>query len=108
MQSSCCCGLKKKMIDVSKNHLLTIKSILQKHAPGAEVRAFGSRVAGTAKRYSDLDLVIVGKNEVAASVLEKIKEDFQESDVPFRIDILDWHKISKEFRDIIGREYEIL
>ena len=53
-------------------------------------------------------MVIVGKNEVAASVLEKIKEDFQESDVPFRIDILDWHKISKEFRDIIGREYEIL
>jgi type I restriction enzyme S subunit len=36
-----------------------VRRILQKHVPGYEVWAFGSRAKWTAKPYSDLDLVII-------------------------------------------------
>ena len=96
------------MIDVPQNHLSAIKQILHKNIPYAEVRAFGSRVSGTVKKYSDLDLVIVGKNEIDPKVMMQLKDDFEESDIPFRVEILDWHAISSEFKRIIEQKYEII
>ena len=96
------------MIDVPQNHLLSIKQILQRHIPDIEVRAFGSRVSGTAKPYSDLDLVIVGERMLDAKVLMQLQEDFEESDIPFRVEILDWHSIAGEFKKIIEQRYEVI
>ncbi|MBI4656841.1 MAG: nucleotidyltransferase domain-containing protein [Elusimicrobia bacterium] len=96
------------MINAPKQYLLTIKRILQKHLSDAQIRAFGSRVVGKSKIYSDLDLVIVAKTKVNSKVLMKLKEEFEESDVPFRVDIIDWHRISEEFKRIINRQYEVL
>jgi len=96
------------MINVPENHLLTVKQILQKHVPDVEVRAFGSRVSGTVKEYSDLDLVVVGENRINPKVLMYLKDDFEESDIPFRVEILDWNGISEEFRRIIEERYEVI
>jgi predicted nucleotidyltransferase len=96
------------MIKAAANQLILIKNILQKHVPGAEIRVFGSRLAETVKKYSDLDLVIMGEKEVAPDIMAKIKYDFEESDLPFRVDVLDWHKISDEFRKVISKNYEVL
>jgi len=96
------------MIKVSTDQLSLIKQILKKYVPGAEIRVFGSRLEETIKKYSDLDLVIMGKKEIAPSIMVKIKSDFEESDLPFRVDILDWHKISDEFKKVITKKYEVL
>ena len=96
------------MINVPQDHLLTIKRMLQNHVPDVEVRAFGSRVSGTIKEYSDLDLVIVGEFKIDPKVLMQLKDDFEESDIPFRVEILDWHSISDEFRRIIEQRYEVI
>ena len=48
------------MIDLSPNHLATVKAILAEHVPGCKVRALGSRATWTSKDNSDLDLAIVG------------------------------------------------
>jgi len=37
-----------------------------------------------------------------------LKEAFEESDLPFRVDITDYNAISNEFRAIIKAKYEIL
>lgn len=50
------------MIGVSLRPLETIRRILSEIVPEYEMRAFGSRVAGRAKPYSDLDLVVVGEH----------------------------------------------
>ena len=47
------------MIDLPPQHLETIRAILRRYLPECEVRAFGSRVTGPAKSYSDLDLAVV-------------------------------------------------
>jgi predicted nucleotidyltransferase len=96
------------MIDVPPVHLIAVKSILRKYVPDCEVRAFGSRVAGTSKEYSDLDLAIVGKEKISDAILFALKEDFQDSDLPFRVDVLDLNAISKEFRQVVDEKYEVI
>lgn len=96
------------MTDIKPAHLEIVKAILQKHLAGVEVRAFGSRVWGTAKAWSDLDLALVSEKKLALTAIENLRADFAESDLPFRIDILDWHDISPEFRALIQKKYEVM
>ena len=73
-----------------------------------EVRAFGSRVDWTAKDYSDLDLAVVGSGKLSDDTLRHLKEAFEESDLPFRVEVLDWHAISPEFQKVIEKQYEVI
>ena len=96
------------MIDLAERHLETIRRILAQYAGDCEVRAFGSRGNGTATEYSDLDLAIVGKGKISRRVKMLLREAFEESDLPFRVDILDYNAVSDEFRAIIEENYEVI
>jgi len=96
------------MIDVSPEHLDTIKEILRKRVPGCDVRAFGSRVSGSSRSYSDLDLAVAGPEKLDRDTIRLLKEDFENSNLPFRVDVLDWHQIDESFRVIIEKECEML
>ena len=74
---------------------------MREYAPDCEVRAFGSRVTGGARPYSDLDLAIIGEAPLGLVSLGLIKEAFEESDLPIRVDVIDWHDTSESFRKII-------
>jgi predicted nucleotidyltransferase len=90
--------LKNEMVDISEVHLTIIRQILKKHIPQREVRALGSRTTGNAKAYSDLDLAVMGDKPLDIKTLALLKEDFCESDLPFRIDIIQWANTSPEFK----------
>lgn len=96
------------MIDLNPKHFETVQHILAKHVPGCEVRAFGSRVKWTAKDYSDLDLAVVGSKPLTLKQTGQLAEAFEESNLPIRVDVLDWHTISEEFKKIITEEYEVI
>ena len=96
---------KPAMIDLNPNHLGTVKAILAEHVPECEVWAFGSRATWTAKDYSDLDLAVVGEGPLDWRTLGRLKESFEESDLPMRVDVLDWYGISESFREVIERDY---
>lgn len=96
------------MIDVAPRYLKMIVNILKKHIPNCEVRAFGSRVNGIVKKYSDLDLAIAGKTKLPKKILYLLREEFEESDLPFRVEIMDWQSISDEFKKIIETQYEVI
>jgi predicted nucleotidyltransferase len=96
------------MIDVQERHLTETKKILAEHVPDCEVRAFGSRIAGRAKPWSDLDLAVVGAEALTLRRLGLLVEAFQESTLPFRVDVLDWHEVSPSFQKIIDRQYEVI
>ena len=96
------------MIDVEEHHLETIKRILAEYVGGCEVRAFGSRGNGTAKDYSDLDLAIIGNGKIERRVKMLLREAFEESDLPFRVDIVDYNTVSEAFRAIIKENYEVI
>lgn len=96
------------MIDVSERDLLTIQGLLEKYVPDCNVWAFGSRAAWTAKEHSDLDLVILGPSKLKTRIFESLKEDLDESALPFRVDILDWHRISSEFKRNIEKSHVVI
>jgi len=96
------------MIDIHPEHLKAVKKILKEHIPGIEVRAFGSRVTRTAKYYSDLDLALVNKEKISLKKLNLLKLAFEESDIPFRVDLVDWNMIDDTFKEIIRKKYEVI
>ena len=96
------------MISVQEEHLDMLKCILNSYVPNCEVRAFGSRVKGTSRKYSDLDLAIVGKSKLDSRSLCKLKNALMESRLPFRVDVLDYNAVSENFREAINSKYEVI
>ncbi len=96
------------MIDMNPHHLEMVNTILAEHVPECEVRAFGSRATWTAKDYSDLDLAVVGKGPLDWKALGHLKEAFEASNLPMRVDVLDWHSISESFRKVIMRDCVVI
>ena len=96
------------MIDLDPGQLETVAAILADLVPFAEVRAFGSRVKGTATAHSDLDLAIVATAPLPLATLGNLLEAFQESPLPFTVDIVDCHAITPEFRQLIDRQFVVV
>lgn len=92
------------LLDIRPDHLRMVLDILQKHVPQYEVWAFGSRAKWTAKDYSDLDLCVVSDKPLSFSLLGALAEDFSESDLPWKVDVVDWATVSESFRKIIKRD----
>lgn len=85
-----------------------VAAILERHVPDKAVWAFGSRATRTAKPYSDLDLAIIGESALPLSLMAAMEHDFTESDLPFKVDLLDWATTSPAFRAIIGSHRVVL
>jgi predicted nucleotidyltransferase len=96
------------MIDLEPKYLQEVLRILDQHVPGVEVRAFGSRVTGRARKYSDLDLALVANDKLDWRRVESLKDAFSQSDLPFIVDVLDFKAISESFRNVVDTRYEIL
>lgn len=91
-------------IDIRPDHWAIVRDILQRHVPQYAVWAFGSRAKWTAKEYSDLDLAIITNNPLPLTTSAALAEDFSESDLPWKVDIVDWAETSETFRQIIERD----
>ena len=96
------------MIDMKPEQLIEVRKILEEYVPGWEVRAFGSRVTGRTKPWSDLDLAILGPEPMGLRRRGRLVEAFQESNLPFRVDVLDWHDVSPSFQAIIDQQYAVI
>lgn len=68
-----------------------------------EVLCFGSRASGKQSATSDLDLCLKDNKEIPNTYLSLLRDAFTESNFPFFIDLIDYHKISPEFREIIDK-----
>ncbi len=91
-------------LDLRPSHWDIVCEILNKHVPDRKVLAFGSRATWTAKEYSDLDLAVLGDEPLLLNVKSALTEGFSESDLPFKVDIVEWARIDEAFRDKIRRD----
>ena len=89
------------MIQISKEEFKIIDAIISQLVPDCDVLICGSRYYGKAWEYSDLDLAFVGEGKLGFDRCFQLKDAFSESDLPYRVDVLDYHAISPEFRAII-------
>ena len=94
------------MIDLSVNQLAIVQKILAKQLPTTKVWVFGSRIKGTTKPYSDLDLVLLTEAPLTIRQQRELEEAFSDSDLPFKVDLIDWTSCSDNFKQIISVHYE--
>ena len=92
------------LIDIRPDHWEIVRSILARHVPQYAVWAFGSRAKWTTKPYSDLDLAVITSEALPLELSASLKDDFSESDLPWRVDVVDWATTSESFRRVIERD----
>lgn len=90
---------------VGPAELAEVRAILARCVPaGYVVNAFGSRARGTAKPWSDLDLVVEGPAALSIASLAELAEAFEDSALPWKVDVVDRATVSPEFAAIIDRD----
>jgi predicted nucleotidyltransferase len=72
--------------------------------PAARVWVFGSRATGRARRFSDLDLAIDCGRPLSLDESARLAEAFSDSDLPYKVDVVDWHGIGDGFRTAVAGE----
>jgi type I restriction enzyme, S subunit len=91
-------------IDITPEQRRTILTLLKRYLPGVQVWAFGSRVKWTSRPESDLDLAVFTTAEQKSAV-SALKQALEESDIPFRVDVLVWDELPEKFQKKIHEEH---
>ncbi len=92
-------------IDIRPDHAAMVRDILAARLPeGVRVWAFGSRAKWLAKPYSDLDLALEAAEPLPDDLVADLKDEFRESDLPWKVDVLDLNAIAPSFRALIDED----
>ena len=86
------------MIEQDKRMLI---EIILTHLPDAKILLFGSRARKDNTPESDIDIAVDNKNKIELYMLGRIKEDVEESTIPFSVDIVDLRDVSEDFKNQI-------
>ena len=95
-------------LQCSPEQLRIVREVLDRVLPGREVWAFGSRVGGRARPFSDLGLVVIGEVPMPLDLTAELREAFCESDLPWRIDLVDWALLDPAFRARVERDHLVI
>lgn len=94
-----------KGINVSEDDAEIINFILKLLPTNCQVWVFGSRLKTTIKPFSDLDLAIeCEQGPLSFSLLADLRQAFEDSSLPYKVDIVDMNTISSEFLNIINEQ----
>uniref|UniRef100_E6VMJ8 DNA polymerase beta domain protein region n=1 Tax=Rhodopseudomonas palustris (strain DX-1) TaxID=652103 RepID=E6VMJ8_RHOPX len=91
-------------LDLRPEHRAMVHDILATQIPDRDVVVFGSRARGNAKPHSDLDLAVLGDDPLGLHKMAELKEAFEESDLPFKVDVVEWAQTDARFRAVIRRD----
>lgn len=89
---------------LTQEQVKLIKKLIETFLPDSKVYVFGSRSRGDHKRYSDLDLAVESKSPIAKEALSALQEQFTESTLPFKVDLIELLKIDTDFRNSIQED----
>lgn len=91
-----------KIPGLSESEVQAVKLIISSHLlPDQEVDVwlFGSRATGRFRKYSDVDLLVEPKSKrnISSEQIARMREDFEDSELPFKFDIILQDDLAKEF-----------
>jgi hypothetical protein len=75
---------------------------------GITVYLFGSRAKGSATAVSDIDIGIVAPNRDISKLLAFLREKIENSNIPYKIDIVDLSLVSEKFKQKALERVEVL
>jgi len=63
-----------------------------------QVILYGSRASGNNHQTSDVDIALLSANRIDQGFISHLKEKLEESNVPYKIEIVDLNNVSSVFR----------
>lgn len=94
-------------IDLTIAQHRIVLDLIGQHLPRTDVWAYGSRVDWTSRPQSDLDLVVFSGPDQSRQVAS-FREALEDSDLPFRVDVLVWDELPESFREEIDSTHAVL
>ena len=86
-------------MNLHSKHQSTLQILFAKHPSIKEALLFGSRALGTHKESSDIDIAL--KGDITPTLLAHLKEELEDSTLPYFCDILDYERAPQELREHI-------
>ncbi|MBE8221978.1 MAG: nucleotidyltransferase domain-containing protein [Bdellovibrionales bacterium] len=90
--------------DISIAEFKIVNDLLKKHLPNnCKVWVFGSRAKKQSKFNSDLDLALDCPDKIDFKSIIQLKEDLEESKLPYTVDVVNFYNIEESFKKIINQ-----
>lgn len=86
-------------MNLHSKHLKTLQTLFSKHPAITQALLFGSRALGTHKESSDIDIAL--KGDITPTLLAHLKEELEDSTLPYFCDILDYERAPQELKEHI-------
>lgn len=92
------------ILGITQEEQKIINKILNEYKKNYVFYYYGSRVKGNFSKNSDLDILIKGEQEMPLSDLVKIKENFDESKLPYIVNFTDYNGLDEDFYNLIKND----
>lgn len=89
-------------LDITPKQQDLLLELLRQYLPNIKIWAFGSRVKGTARTTSDLDLIAF---TTSSRRVFDLQEALADSALPFKVDLLLWDELPEHFKENIRQQY---
>ncbi len=97
------------MLQTMDKYVKLAKEIVLKTVQDApfQVFLFGSRAINSNNKFSDIDIGLLGETPIPVMLKVEIENAIEESIVPYKVDIVDFYKVSEAFKKEALRHIEI-
>jgi len=68
---------------------------------------FGSRASGTEKKFSDIDVGILGVKAIPAKLRFDIEVAIEESKIPYHVEIVDFFAVDNRFKALALKQVQL-
>ncbi len=87
-------------------YLEKVRQIIHKSLEGLNYKLylFGSQARGDFSNTSDIDIGVLLNTPSPPGILSRIREDLEESCIPYTVDLIDLNKVAPEFASHIKEE----
>ena len=88
-------------VQLKPSEMEVIAGILGRFLPpqGYSAFIFGSRADGKPRRFSDIDIAVVG-DPLSPGVKADIEDAFETSSLPIKVDLVEWYKLGDRFKSV--------
>lgn len=93
-----------RQVALTQAQTRTVRDILARVIPGAEVHVFGSRATGFSRPFSDLDLLVLKPARLSWTQRADLHDLFEASDLPFLVDFVESGALAKGMIDRVRAE----
>ena len=95
------------MKNIDKEVQEKIIDLITALVPDAKIYLFGSRARQTNAQWSDIDLALDTGKPLRNSAIDEVKSVLEATNIPYKVDVLDFQSISTNMQDSIKRDWKI-